>query len=326
MGRIRWILTVATLAAGLTLLPQPAHADDQPRDVSTRGCPRPTSSPLPTVLCLYLAEFKLPLRQPAVVRQACVYFYESIPLPSCTPGWTATAYIGDQVYRVYLSTDGRFSSSVLPAKRPLGEFRTLTVWVDYGSLNIQQAMATFWPQSVARVNARHATFAQSLGYAAPLVRFVNQSMVIARNSIAATRVDREVLFQYLKDHGIRTGDYDVVTALDLDPAHGEGGYSGYGSDFIHMGWYFGPSRPIDQGSSDCIASSVYHHEMGHIWGWEHLWTADETNALTANCDAFLTDPALFGWTDTDGDRVPEIADPTPYGLSRLRLPLVSADR
>jgi hypothetical protein len=27
----------------------------------------------------------------------------------------------------------------------------------------------------------------------------------------------------------------------------------------------------------------------------------------------MTDPVLYGWTDTDGDGIPEIIDPTPYG-------------
>jgi hypothetical protein len=77
----------------------------------------------------------------------------------------------------------------------------------------------------------------------------------------------------------------------------------------------GRTRTLDQKDWQSIARTAYHHEMAHLWGWEHEWSVACTRAADRS-RPFLADPVLFGWEDVDGDGVPEILDATPYGRSR----------
>jgi len=99
-------------------------------------------------------------------------------------------------------------------------------------------------------------------------------------------------------------------SLDLDAANPAGGFASYGGDFAYLGYYFLRSDKkvnLELTQLNGLARALYHHEVGHIWGWEHDWTG------CAQSPPFITAPALFGWTDTDYDGVPEILDSTPYG-------------
>jgi hypothetical protein len=60
----------------------------------------------------------------------------------------------------------------------------------------------------------------------------------------------------------------------------------------------------------------FNHEFSHLFGmmddWPYLPTIDGADGI-ATTDWIPYD--LFGWTDTDGDGVPEIIDSTPYGTA-----------
>ena len=59
----------------------------------------------------------------------------------------------------------------------------------------------------------------------------------------------------------------------------------------------------------------FNHELSHLFGLVDNYpyaTATLPDGLVI-CDWIPYD--LFGWSDTDGDGVPEIIDPTPYGTS-----------
>jgi hypothetical protein len=80
-----------------------------------------------------------------------------------------------------------------------------------------------------------------------------------------------------------------------------------------MGYFFQASNSFEVLGLDrlrSIASAVYDHEVGHIWGWEHEW---DRGAECSGCFLFITPAALFGWTDTNGDGIPEILSDSPYG-------------
>jgi hypothetical protein len=59
------------------------------------------------------------------------------------------------------------------------------------------------------------------------------------------------------------------------------------------------------------------HEMSHLFGMMDSWPF-QPEGLTRP-DGSPGDDwipyAMFGWTDTDGDGIIEILDPTPYGTS-----------
>ncbi|MBI5949223.1 MAG: hypothetical protein HY875_13890 [Chloroflexi bacterium] len=129
---------------------------------------------------------------------------------------------------------------------------------------------------------------------------------------------------YLSQQGLDLSAFDVLIVLDLDPLSPAGGWAYLGGDFVAVGWYFeGGAGTIDQYRSDAFAATAFQHEMAHTWAWEHEWTYRETEARTGNIDLFITEPALFGWIDQDGDSIPEILDATPYGMTRLFVPHTS---
>ena len=65
--------------------------------------------------------------------------------------------------------------------------------------------------------------------------------------------------------------------------------------------------------------TLLSHELAHALGWQHVWplglgSGGATRDWNSENPTWPT--LLFGWTDTDGDGVPEILDPTPYGLKK----------
>jgi hypothetical protein len=61
--------------------------------------------------------------------------------------------------------------------------------------------------------------------------------------------------------------------------------------------------------------SIFDHEMTHGMGWMHWWPNQYADSASwINTYHFWNPYLFFGWTDTDGDGVIEIYDPSPYGL------------
>ena len=60
----------------------------------------------------------------------------------------------------------------------------------------------------------------------------------------------------------------------------------------------------------------FNHELSHMFGmmddWPYRPSVAGPNGSTVDDWIPYT---MFGWTDTDGDHVPEILDTTPYGTS-----------
>jgi hypothetical protein len=66
-----------------------------------------------------------------------------------------------------------------------------------------------------------------------------------------------------------------------------------------------------------VASTAYHHEIAHHWGWPstHDW-AGSCGGSKQEYAPFIAPPVLFGWEDLDGDHVPEILNKNPDASSR----------
>jgi hypothetical protein len=60
----------------------------------------------------------------------------------------------------------------------------------------------------------------------------------------------------------------------------------------------------------------FDHELSHMFGMMDDWPFQRG---TAGPEGSVIDDwipyVMFGWTDTDGDGIPEILDTTPYGTS-----------
>lgn len=263
----------------------------------------PTTAPPMLIPSLYKKEFNLDVPKPAFV-------FLSIKEATYGDYWTSTAYIGSEVFRLYVKPNGSISSIRLPVKRPQGNFRTITVAIDHGNTNIAQVLNTLWVEAQNSINSDHLAFAKSKGYSAPIVSFINTNILVPKSEINDPSNRSEVI-ALLANKGFSKADFDIVVSLDLDPTNPKGGFAYYGGDFVYKGYSLEKAENVKltQDTLHLIARAVYHHEIGHIWGWEHHWGAPFWS--TGN---FITAPMLFGWEDTDGDGIPEILDPTPYGM------------
>ena len=117
------------------------------------------------------------------------------------------------------------------------------------------------------------------------------------------------MVEALRRQRIDVAGYDFLVVVNPDPSSPEGGASYPGSAppwYIYLGNFSTWTTPLTQANLTSIANAAYHHEIGHYWGWRHDWTCMYEGP-------FISEPALFGWTDTGGDGTPEIIDPTPYG-------------
>lgn len=229
--------------------------------------------------------------------------------------WIATAYLESKIYRVMRFSDGRFQAESWLISRPQGTFRVMVVAVDHGNTTIADVLQTGWVAAQDSVNRVHASFAQAQGLQEPIVSFVNTNILAPAVAIADPSSAADV-YAYLVSQGITDDDFDILVSLDLDAETLSGGFAYSPANFVYMGCFFcttGDFRDLTPDNLSTIAWAIYQHEIAHLWGWEHEWTACGPQYLPELCQGFITRPELFGWTDTDGDGIPEILDPDPYG-------------
>ena len=237
---------------------------------------------------------------------------------SCPVGPFPRDTVGDDcptMYRSYLPATVAPPRS-LAVLRPAGVLRVAVLIVDHGNTNIAALASTEWPAAQDGVNARHAQLATRLRLPTPIVRFVNTNFIVPAADIGDAS-DRVSVANYLAGRGISVDGFDVFVSLDLDATTLAGGFAVL-PNWVYMGCYFSScgaaTKDFDAAEIQSLAAAVYDHEIGHLWGWEHEWTTCPF-PLGGICDGFITAPQLFGWTDVDGDGVPEVLDATPYGTS-----------
>jgi hypothetical protein len=66
----------------------------------------------------------------------------------------------------------------------------------------------------------------------------------------------------------------------------------------------------------------FNHELSHMFGMMDDWPflAGSTGPVGSVADDWIP-YVMFGWTDTDGDGIPEILDATPHGTSGPQAPI-----
>lgn len=218
-----------------------------------------------------------------------------------------------------------FGESTAPGAgryRPAGRGRIVTVLWDHGNTNIAAVADSLWPMiqdSVAAAYRTASTTNASGGRPLLELEFL-QNIVVATDSLgcySAGGSSISCLETLVHDStGLEpNSDYDVLAQVDLDPENPAGGGSATnGIQFIIIHWFFGKASygDIDPQTARAIAQALYGHELGHSLGWQHAWPL--SSACQLACLGPFAPARFFGWTDMDGDGVPEILDPTPYGL------------
>ena len=280
----------------------------------TGQAPSPPAPVAAAVKAAYQREFGQTIEHPAI-------YNNPLALDCLGNGHlTTTAYVRTgtttTLRSMYMSRDGTTVTQKTqnPVRLvPAGTIRILVVLIRYPETFAANALA-LWENAQKEINEDHAAFAKSRGYRAPIVVFDNTNILIDRDQIedphnpAAVRTAAE-------RRGISTANYPIVMAIDINPREGAGGLSSYQS--VYVGNYSRWKTPLDAQLWQRVASTAYHHEVAHHWGWPgtHDW-AGSCGGAKPEYAPFIVPPILFGWEDTDGDAVPEILSRTPYGRSR----------
>jgi hypothetical protein len=137
--------------------------------------------------------------------------------------------------------------------------------------------------------------------------------------------------QILAATGIDSSKYNFIIEIDLDSTNTVGTSNwkgalerGGGIALQGCGVYndgnvniFSVEKASEQTQFDLhgVIEMDFNHELGHLFGMMDSWPFTPSSVTTPDGqihDDWIT-YVLFGWTDTDGDGIPEILDPTPYG-------------
>jgi len=298
------------------------------------------------LLCLAMSSITLhgqmassPLSPPATAISAAVKaayqreFGETIEYPAiydnphpvdCSgkryPPITTTAYLGvgptATLLTMHLSADGTVQSKARSQVRlaPAGKIRILCVLVRYPETVAADALA-LWEDAQNSINEDHRAFARSRGYRAPIVVFDNTNIMIDHAEINNPHHPSAVRAA-AQHREVSSSGYQIIMTIDINPKEVAGGLSIESERSVYVGNY-GPWRtPLNARMWNLVAATAYHHEVAHHWGWpaDHDWVV--SCAPTPGYAPFIVPPVLFGWEDLQGNHVPEILSPTPYGRGR----------
>jgi hypothetical protein len=187
------------------------------------------------VRAAYDREFELAVGHPAI--------YDNPRASDCSGNThiTTTAYLkhgsATTVYSMYFSADGMVTrKSQMPIElRPAGRIRVLAVLVRYPETIADDALSQ-WTAAQQQINEDHAAFARSRGYGAPIVVFENTNVVISFDEIGNPHKP-ELVRMAAERHGLSSGDYQIVMAIDLNPRETAGGLSILRDRWIYVGNY-----------------------------------------------------------------------------------------
>ena len=224
--------------------------------------------------------------------------------------YVSVIYLNGTRYRIYLTNSGQILTNRITPLFPKGQQRVLCI-VRLPSL-FEQNLDFFireWESAQTAINEQHATLAQQNGLENSLVSFKNDNYYVSQNDFPAWDPNRNSIEDFklfAANNQIDIATYDILLLLDLDINNPNGGVGSWESAFAKVGWFY-EDTDLSVERLNGIAYAAYHHEIGHVWGWEHEWTDPYDNN-----GGFITEPSLFGWSDINGNGVPEIIDENQY--------------
>lgn len=193
--------------------------------------------------------------------------------------------------------------------RPEGNIRVLVAGIDRSNTSLAADFSSEWAAAQASINQDHQQYASSAGLSGPILQFQNTNIVIDEADLNGTNTRNGAAMRtLLTSLGRDPLTFDALIVIDLDPANQQGGLV-LDRRAVALGWFFAAQTGfVDVTASQwqSLARAAYHHEVGHLHGWQHHWPSGISHNL-------ITRPELYGWTDLDGDGVVEILDPDPYG-------------
>ncbi len=274
-----------------------------------------------------------------VIPKPSVYRFDSSQNPAMSR-WIGDAYYQGTRYYIDLFDDTHYTWSNAPYAdpahrtggdnwvlcRPSGAFRVLTIFVDYGNTGIDKSTALAKvPQVVAWLNGLYASFALSHGQSQPFMQVTADAAYV---SPPPSPGDFLTAAQVLSLTGKDPSAYDFLMQIDLD-ANGTlvhrvfSGVIESGGGVALQGCGSGNKNGImniyssiaDPGDLVGGLGMDFNHELSHLFGMMDNWPSISATGPDGLGTQDWIPYVMFGWTDSDGDGIPEIIDPTPYGIT-----------
>jgi hypothetical protein len=291
------------------------------------GIPEETPTIQERFIQLYQEHYNLNLSAPPFAHFGVTYK----PAEEEENRWISVAYIQDKIYVINLFDSGAIthrsrdlynSNTKVGACHPLGKYKILTIIVDYGNPNLnKEEVERDLERSAEKANQHWADYSASINLSDPILEIENTIVYVDTppdSEAFLTPAEVETLTGY------DPTQFDLLAEVDIDiqnraiQKHTGGGGGGLAFPGICQTGdlpYANISVNIRrQTASKYAGASLFEHELMHMLGWNHWWPIGDGSSTPEYSDGFILPYLLFGWTDTDGDGIIEINDPTPYGL------------
>jgi hypothetical protein len=216
-----------------------------------------------------------------------------------------------------------------PVCRPAGTLKILVALVDFQNLGVTKAQALdALAQTAAQLNTELAHYSTLGGAKTPILQLQVDGVFL---SPAPAMPDHLLTPEIVKSAGgVDPAQYDLLVQVDLDADNTyrkvliAQNFDTYGFTLAACHaqglsiWISLESQDQVLGQdADTRLKSTLSHELLHTFGYpfEHSWPCGEGIAVDGadQCDIGNWPTLILGWTDTDGDSIPEIIDPNPYG-------------
>jgi hypothetical protein len=261
--------------------------------------------------------------------------------------WHSVVYVGNWMYDLAVYPD-RVSQTVLslnmqsdgsvpiaagektfPICRPSGTLKILVALVDFQNLDVtkEQALGAL-DAAVQDINAKLAEYSIVGGATSPILQLQIKGVFL---SPPPSMPDHLLTPEIVKSvSGVDPAAYDLLVQIDLDgnntyrkiiaarnfDTNGFMRSSCLGNDLSI--WMALDTKDQALGlDTEKELERVLSHELLHTFGYpfDHSWIAGDGSQpdATDETDIYGWPTLMLGWTDTDGDGIPEIIDPTPYG-------------
>lgn len=293
------------------------------------------------ILATYRQTFGLTLTSPVIARK----FRTSVEDP-----WVSAAYIGNVYYEVEAFPDGHVEAWTTPLFpntdvdiknslfkdplcRPAGRYSMLVVFLDFGNLHVgaDEVLADLAAATEA-TNLDYAAYPTAGSGTDPILQIQTTGVVIpVPAEVAGKMITPAQIRQYA---GIDPAPFRWIAQVDLDsasttrfanggkPENTSFGYAMTGCPAVQT--MVNIQITIDAkeeltGDYGRLADTMLAHEVFHLFGYpgSHSWPCISGPQIdpTDSCGNKTIPALMLGWVDVDGDNIPEIMDPTPYGIT-----------
>jgi hypothetical protein len=291
------------------------------------------------VVAAYQQEFGLTLPFPAIARK----YRSGVEDP-----WVSTAYVGHAFYEVDVYPGGKveawttpltpdipvdYKKSVFkePLCKPAGTYDMLVVFLDFGNLPVTEAEVLADLEAATRItNQAFAPYPSAGAGSAPILQLRTTGVVIP---VPPDLTDHLLTMDQIRQYAqVDPASYRWVAQVDLDSARTArmdwGGMEKVSFGYAYTGCPQEQTQPniwvnVDDarqlvGVDNQLSQTLETHEVYHLFGLpgSHIWACtDGPQADAADICGYMNVPGLLlGWVDVDQDGIPEILDPSPYGM------------